>query len=269
MRLSELTGLVRSTLREKFLDEMSKNDVHVKEIMKFYDKGSSNAKKALSLYLLRKPHATRNQIMDELGDMGYRDVWEVMDHFKLDLEYVDKKGTEHVAAALPQTQEEKPEEEKLHNEGQLNELGFLVTAAAAAVGVIGAVALLNGANWLKNKLGDVAYVIGDKLGAWASAKAAIANREQLEKTIKPMVSKFSNDSKLKQMYSELPDYKNGGSKKASENNKIRMQQLKKIGDYIKSKLTDDEKKYFTDISKHLRTGGLGENINECKTCGTK
>ena len=110
MRLSELTGLVRSTLREKFLDEMSKNDVHVKEIMKFYDKGSSNAKKALSLYLLRKPHATRNQIMDELGDMGYKDVWEVMDHFKLDLEgvreYVDKKGVEHVAAALPQTEEE-------------------------------------------------------------------------------------------------------------------------------------------------------------------
>jgi hypothetical protein len=122
MKLSELTGLVRSTLREKFLDEMSRNDIHVKEIMKFYDKGSSNAKKALSLYLLRKPHATRNQIMDELGDYGYKDIWDVMDHFKLDLEgvgeYVDKKGTEHVAAALPQTQEEKPEEKKLHNENK-------------------------------------------------------------------------------------------------------------------------------------------------------
>jgi hypothetical protein len=121
MKLSELKELVRSTLREEFINEMSKNDVHVKEIMKFYDKGSSNAKKALSLYLLRKPYATRNQILDELGDMGYREVWEVMDHFKLDLEgvreYVDKKGTEHVAAALPQTTEEKPKEKKLHNEG--------------------------------------------------------------------------------------------------------------------------------------------------------
>ena len=106
MKLSELTALVRSTLREKFLDEMSRNDIHVKEIMKFYDKGSSNAKKALSLYLLRKPTASRNQIIDELGDMGYDDVWEVMDHFKLKLEYVDKKGVEHVAAALPQTEEE-------------------------------------------------------------------------------------------------------------------------------------------------------------------
>ena len=101
---------IRAIIRENFIDEMSKNDIHVKEIMKFYDKGSSNAKKALSLYLLRKPHATRSQILDELGDLDYKEIWDVMDHFKLDLEYVDKKGVEHVAAALPQTQEEKPED---------------------------------------------------------------------------------------------------------------------------------------------------------------
>jgi hypothetical protein len=97
-------------IREEFIGEMSKNDVHVKEIMKFYDKGSSNAKKALSLYLLRKPYATRNQIIDELGDYGYDEIWDVMDHFKLKLEsvdeYVDDEGVEHVAAALPQTEEE-------------------------------------------------------------------------------------------------------------------------------------------------------------------
>jgi len=81
---------IRSVVREEFLSEMSKNDIHVKEIMKFYDKGSSNAKKALSLYLLRKPNASRNQILDELGDYGYNDVWEVMDHFKLKLESVNE-----------------------------------------------------------------------------------------------------------------------------------------------------------------------------------
>ena len=102
----QLKEIIRSVVREQFISEMSQNDVHVKEIMKFYDKGSSNAKKALSLYLLRKPYATRNQIMDELGDYGYNDVWDVMDHFKLKLEYVDKKGVEHVAAALSQTEEE-------------------------------------------------------------------------------------------------------------------------------------------------------------------
>jgi hypothetical protein len=111
----QLKEIIRSVVREQFLDEMSKNDVHVKEIMKFYDKGSSNAKKALSLYLLRKPTASRNQIIDELGDMGYDDVWEVMDHFKLKLEYVDKKGVEHVAAALPQTEEEPIKECKTCN----------------------------------------------------------------------------------------------------------------------------------------------------------
>jgi len=81
---------IRSVVREEFLSEMSKNDIHVKEIMKFYDKGSSSAKKALSLYLLRKPNASRNQILDELGDYGYNDVWEVMDHFKLKLESVNE-----------------------------------------------------------------------------------------------------------------------------------------------------------------------------------
>ena len=86
----QLKEIIRSVVREDFMNEMSKNDVHVKEIMKFYDKGSSNAKKALSLYLLRKPNASRNQIIDELGDYGYNDVWEVMDHFKLKLESVNE-----------------------------------------------------------------------------------------------------------------------------------------------------------------------------------
>ena len=86
----QLKEIIRSVVKEDFMNEMSRNDVHVKEIMKFYDKGSSNAKKALSLYLLRKPNATRNQILDELGDYGYNDVWEVMDHFKLTLESVNE-----------------------------------------------------------------------------------------------------------------------------------------------------------------------------------
>jgi hypothetical protein len=86
----QLKEIIRSVVREDFMNEMSKNDIHVKEIMKFYDKGSSNAKKALSLYLLRKPNASRNQILDELGDYGYNDVWEVMDHFKLKIESINE-----------------------------------------------------------------------------------------------------------------------------------------------------------------------------------
>jgi hypothetical protein len=178
----QLKERIRSIIREGFIAELSKNDVHVKEIMKFYDKGTYSTKKAVSIFVSGKTNATRNQILDDLGDLGYDEVWDVMDHFKLKLEsvneadvvpgglakglslndiakkhgvsvdmmvaefkkgisvemehttdrevakeitldhlfedpkyydklkkveeYVDKKGVEHVAAALPQTEEE-------------------------------------------------------------------------------------------------------------------------------------------------------------------
>ena len=178
----QLKERIRSIIREGFIAELSKNDVHVKEIMKFYDKGTYSTKKAVSIFVSGKTNATRNQILDDLGDLGYNDIWDVMDHFKLKLEsvneadvvpgglakglslndiakkhgvsvdmmvaefkkgisvemehttdrevakeitldhlfedpkyydklkkveeYVDKKGVEHVAAALPQTEEE-------------------------------------------------------------------------------------------------------------------------------------------------------------------
>lgn len=113
----QLKEIIRSVVREQFIAEMSKNDIHVKEIMKFYDKGTYSTKKAVSIFVCGKPNANRNQIIDELGDLGYNEIWDVMDHFKLDLEgvneYVDKKGVEHVAAALPQTEEEPIKECKI------------------------------------------------------------------------------------------------------------------------------------------------------------
>ena len=82
----QLKEIIRSVVREEFLNEMSKNDIHVKEIMKFYDKGTYSTKKAVSIFVCGKPNATRNQIIDELGDLGYNEIWDVMDHFKLTLE---------------------------------------------------------------------------------------------------------------------------------------------------------------------------------------
>ena len=102
----QLKEIIRSVVREQFISEMSQNDVNFKAIMKFYDKGTSNAKKAISLFLFRKPNASRNDIVDELMEMNYNDIQDTMKHFKLKIEYVDKKGVEHVAAALPQTEEE-------------------------------------------------------------------------------------------------------------------------------------------------------------------
>ncbi len=86
----QLKEIIRSVIREEFISELSKNDIHVKEIMKFYDKGTYSTKKAVSIFVSGKPNATRNQILNDLGDMGYNDAWEVMDHFKLELEGVNE-----------------------------------------------------------------------------------------------------------------------------------------------------------------------------------
>ena len=87
----QLKERIRSVVKERFISELSKNDVHVKEIMKFYDKGTYSTKKAVSIFVSGKTNATRNQILDDLGDMGYNDAWEVMDHFKLKIESVNEE----------------------------------------------------------------------------------------------------------------------------------------------------------------------------------
>jgi hypothetical protein len=86
----QLKEIIRSVVRKNFMNEMSRNDIHVKEIMKFYDKGTYSTKKAVSIFVSGKTNATRNQILDDLGDMGYNDIWDVMDHFKLELESVNE-----------------------------------------------------------------------------------------------------------------------------------------------------------------------------------
>jgi len=86
----QLKEIIRSVVRKDFMNEMSKNDIHVKEIMKFYDKGTYSTKKAVSIFVSGKTSATRNQILDDLGDMGYNEIWDVMDHFKLKIESVNE-----------------------------------------------------------------------------------------------------------------------------------------------------------------------------------
>jgi hypothetical protein len=86
----QLKEKIRYVVREGFISELSKNDVHVKEIMKFYDKGTYSTKKAISIFVSGKTNATRNRILDDLGDLGYDEIWDVMDHFKLKLESVNE-----------------------------------------------------------------------------------------------------------------------------------------------------------------------------------
>jgi hypothetical protein len=71
-------------LTEGKVNEMGPNDVHFKQVMNFYDKGSASTKKAISIFVSGKPNANRNKIVDDLGDMGYDEILDVVDHFKLD-----------------------------------------------------------------------------------------------------------------------------------------------------------------------------------------
>jgi hypothetical protein len=95
----QLKEKIRSVVRGGFISELSKNDIHVKEIMKFYDKGTYSTKKAVSIFVSGKTNATRNQILDDLGDMGYNDAWEVMDHFKLKIESIKESELKGYLAA--------------------------------------------------------------------------------------------------------------------------------------------------------------------------
>jgi hypothetical protein len=66
------------------INEMGPNDIHFKQVMNFYDKGSASTKKAVSIFVSGKMNANRNQIADDLGDMDYNEILDVVDHFKLD-----------------------------------------------------------------------------------------------------------------------------------------------------------------------------------------
>jgi hypothetical protein len=65
------------------------------------------------------------------------------------------------------------------------------------------------------------------------------------------------------MYQKLTPYTQGLNKNQILDNKDRKRQLITIGNYIKSKLTPEEMRYFTDVSAMLRDGDLKESrLNE-------
>lgn len=74
------------------------------------------------------------------------------------------------------------------------------------------------------------------------------NKEEreYEEMIKKIAKRFETDMKLKKMYENTPPYD------AASNNARRNLELRKIARYIKAKLTDEEKRFFTDISKEIR-----------------
>lgn len=101
---------IRSIIRENFIKEMGKNDMHLQAIMKYYDKGTPSTKKQVAIVVSANKNANRGQILNDLMDMDYHEILDVEKKLKYVKEYFDKKGNERVGVALPQTQEEKPED---------------------------------------------------------------------------------------------------------------------------------------------------------------
>ena len=134
--------------------------------------------------------------------------------------------------------------------------GMVVDVAmGVAVGLMGLWTVIQGAPVVRRIFGDTADYLADK----AEKKAKMALKNQRKETIAPIIAKFKNDTKLADMYQALPAYNDNA---ASQNQAAlkaqaeRRRQLTAIGKYIKSKLTPEEMKYFTDISSMLRTGDI-------------
>ena len=60
--------------KDENINEMGSKDIHFKNIVKYYDKGSSNVKKQVGLIVCGNKYARRDRIVGELRDMGYNEI---------------------------------------------------------------------------------------------------------------------------------------------------------------------------------------------------
>lgn len=107
--MASIKEQIRKVIRENFIKEMGKNDLHLQAIMKYYDKGTPSTKKQVAIVVTGKKTSNRGQILNDLMDMDYHEILDTEKRLKFVKEYFDKKGQERVGVALPQTQEEEPE----------------------------------------------------------------------------------------------------------------------------------------------------------------
>ena len=131
----------------------------------------------------------------------------------------------------------------------------LALVGTIALGVVGGLA---GLYVLVKTTKFLGYVAGQGLMALRNklqSSAKNAARGRRKEFIMGIVKKFEGDTELQSMYAALPPY---SSKTKNERNN----QMRKIAEYIKLKLTPEEMDYFNDISSMLRTGDITEKVNE-------
>jgi len=168
---------------------------------------------------------------------------------------LQKKGVAITEADDPEAGEAAP-----YGSGysEVNEDAGMVidVAMGVAVGLMGLWALVQSAPLVGRVFGDAAEYLANK----SEKKAKLALKNQRKETIAPIIAKFKNDKQLADMYQNLTPYsaaaKLGSSQAGLKAQQGRVNQLTKIGKYIKSKLTPEELVYFRDISAMLRDGDL-------------
>ena len=63
--------------KDENVNEMGSNDIHFKNIVKYYDKGGPNIKKQVSLVIAGSKNAHRDRIVGDLRNMGYSEIREI------------------------------------------------------------------------------------------------------------------------------------------------------------------------------------------------
>lgn len=141
----------------------------------------------------------------------------------------------------------------LAQDGVNEDLGVIDIALGVAAGIAGLWAVVQGLPLVGRALGNAAEALADQVEARVKSVAKGKRKGLIEEIVK----KFDSDTKLKQMYQDLPEYmERGDHNRIIRNNTERRKQLTAIGNYIKTKLTPEEMQYFTDISSMLRTGDI-------------
>lgn len=86
--------------KDENVNEMGSNDIHFKNIVKYYDKGGPNIKKQVSLVIAGSKNAHRDRIVGDLRNMGYEEIRGL--EKKLGIEDLfEKKNLSEIGQSMP------------------------------------------------------------------------------------------------------------------------------------------------------------------------
>lgn len=95
-----INGKKATTFRVNDVNEMGSNDIHFRNVVKYYDKGGPNIKKQVSLVIAGNKNAHRDRIVGDLRNMGYDEIRAI--EKKLGIEHLfEKKNLNEIGQNMP------------------------------------------------------------------------------------------------------------------------------------------------------------------------